>query len=135
MMWNMRSAIYDRLRLPLAFLCCALAFSLPACNVARRGYEEAKLKADEAALLTALSHIREALQQYQLDHGAPPAKLEEIVSGGYMNQLPIDPITGNADWTVVFVDCPPSPDCKPAVKDIHSASKKTSSRGDQYSTW
>jgi general secretion pathway protein G len=58
-----------------------------------------------------------------------------VVSGGYLRELPKDPITGQVDWTVVSGEDPNSSSGGQGVIDVHSASTDTSSEGTPYSEW
>jgi hypothetical protein len=54
----------------------------------------------EAALRATLPRIRAALAAYQKDHGRGPATLQELVPK-YLPRVPVDPVTGKADWRLV----------------------------------
>lgn len=113
-----------------------LAYSGIACNVARKGYQDAQLKSREASLEVLLKQLREVIKQYELDNGHPPKTLNEVVTSGYINEIPIDPITGKTDWVVVINKCiQSSANCKEGVKDLHSSSNERSTRGNLYSDW
>ena len=123
-------------RAPSLILVCALACSLTACSIARQGYEDAQLQAREASLKTMLSQLRDIIKQYELDRGSPPGKLNDLVTAGYINTIPEDPITGKADWILVMKKCPTSSsNCKEGIVDIRSASKSKSTQGNLYSEW
>lgn len=113
-----------------------LAYLGIACNVARKSYQEGQLKSREASLDLLLKQLRDVIKQYELDNGHPPKTLNDIVTSGYINEIPIDPITGKTDWVVVINKCPQvSANCTEGVKDLHSASKEKSTRGNLYSEW
>jgi general secretion pathway protein G len=117
-------------------LCSLLAYSGVACNVARKGYQDAQLKGREASLELLLSQLRDVIKQYELDNRHPPKTLGDIVTSGYINEIPVDPMTGKADWVAVMNKCAPSsPNCREGVKDIRSVSKEKSTRGNLYSEW
>jgi len=116
-------------------LCCALACSGISCTAFRQGYEEAELQHREASLQTMLGELRELINQYRADQGRPPRKLEELVRVGYINKVPEDPITRKADWVLDMQECAPESPCKDGIKNVHSASKEKSTRGDLYSQW
>ena len=113
-----------------------LAYSGLACSVARKSYQEAQLKSREASLELLLKQLRDVIKQYELVNGHPPKTLNDIVTSGYINEIPSDPITGKTDWVVVINKCPQlSANCTEGVKDLHSASKEKSTRGNLYSDW
>jgi general secretion pathway protein G len=53
----------------------------------------------EVALHNDLSAMRQAIGQYTLDNLKPPQSLDDLVSGGCLGQIPVDPVTGIKDWT------------------------------------
>ncbi len=59
------------------------------------------------------------------------------MTGGYIKQIPNDPMTNKADWTVVQEDeTLMSPDEQSGgIDDVHSSSEQTSSDGTPYSSW
>jgi len=62
-------------------------------------YDLVVARAKEAALHHDLFVMREAIEQYTLDYQKPPESLDELVSAGYLGQIPVDPVTGVKDWT------------------------------------
>jgi len=87
----------------------------------------------EAVLKDDLSKMRTLLDQYATDKQKLPQALDELVAAGYMRELPKDPMTGEADWTIVTGDDPNS--SEQGIVDVHSASADTSSEGTPYSEW
>jgi len=80
--------------------------------------------------------LRSLIQQYTLDQKRAPQSLNDLISAGYLKQIPKDPTTGDADWTVDPDDSLSSPDQQdPGINDVHSASTATGSDGTAYSTW
>ena len=98
-------------------------------------YQKTILATREAVLREDLFKMRTLLDQYAADKQKLPTSLEDLVSGGYMRELPKDPITGQADWTVITGEDPNSSTSESGVTDVHSASGDTSSEGTQYSEW
>jgi general secretion pathway protein G len=112
-----------------------LSFGLLSCGPFKSGYESARIAGDEQILRTNLSNIRLVIRQYEVDRGIPPRSLSDVVDAGYINEIPIDPMTKKNDWVVVQYDCASRLNCKEGIKDVHSASTARSTKGDQYSTW
>jgi general secretion pathway protein G len=98
-------------------------------------YQKTIMQAREAVLRDDLYKLRTLLDQYAADKGKLPQSLEELVSDRYMRELPIDPITGQADWTVVTGDDPNSTSAEQGVIDVKSSSSDVSSEGTPYSEW
>ncbi len=87
----------------------------------------------EAVLKDDLSKMRALIDQYGTDKQKLPQALDELVAAGYLRELPKDPMTGEADWTVVTGDDPNS--SEQGIVDVHSASADTSTEGTPYSEW
>jgi len=98
-------------------------------------YQKTILSTREAVLRDDLSKLRSLIDQYGADKQKLPQSLEDLVSGGYMRELPKDPITGQADWTVTTGDDPNSSSGEQGVTDVHSSSTDVSSEGTPYSEW
>ena len=98
-------------------------------------YQRTILATREAVLRDDLSKMRSLLDQYAADKQKLPGSLEDLVSSGYMREIPKDPVTGEADWTVTTGDDPNSSSGEQGVTDVHSASGDVSSEGTPYSEW
>lgn len=98
-------------------------------------YQKTILVTREAVLRDDLHKLRTLIDQYATDKQKLPQTLEDLVAEGYMRELPKDPITGNADWTVTNGEDPNSSKGEQGVTDIHSSSTDTSSEGTPYSEW
>jgi len=66
-----------------------------------------------------------------------PRKPERLVSDGYLRQVPIDPMTNNADsWKIIMEDASNTVNqSEPGIFDVRSGSEKTSLEGTPYSEW
>jgi len=98
-------------------------------------YQKTILSTREAVLREDLYKMRILLDQYAADKQKLPASLDDLVSGGYLRELPKDPITGQADWTTATGEDPNSTSGESGIIDVHSASADTSSEGTPYSEW
>ena len=98
-------------------------------------YQKTILATREAVLRDDLYNMRKLIDQYAADKQKLPQSLDELVSGGYMRELPKDPITGQADWTIETGEDPNSSSGESGVTNVHSASQDTSSEGTPYSEW
>ena len=98
-------------------------------------YQKSILAAREAVLREDLYNFRKLLDQFAADKGKLPQSLDELVSEHYMREMPVDPITGQADWTVVSGEDPNSTSGEQGVTDVKSSSGDTSSDGTPYSEW
>src|SRR6266404_4190823 len=99
-------------------------------------YNQALVKARESVLRNDLFEMRKLISQYTLDKQKAPQSLEDLVSAGYIKQIPKDPMTNEANWEPHQEDILLSVDQQdPGIDDVHSASNATSSDGTAYSTW
>ena len=106
-------------------------------SVAAPIYKTAILHAHEAVLRDDLFTMRSLIQQYTLDKQKAPQSLEDLVSAGYIKQIPKDPFTGSSDtWVTDQEDVLLSVDQQqPGIVDVHSGFSQTSSEGTAYSSW
>jgi len=98
-------------------------------------YQKTILATREAVLRDDLFKMRSLLDQYAADKQKLPQSLDDLVSGGYLREIPKDPITGQADWNVVTGEDPNSSSGESGVIDVHSSAADTSSEGTPYSEW
>lgn len=105
--------------------------------IAIPSYNQSITRAKEGVLKQNLFTLRSLISQYTLDKQKAPQSLDDLVSAGYMKQIPNDPMTGKPDWTVeqeedtlMSVD-----EQAGGIDDVHSASTQTGTDGTAYSTW
>lgn len=102
-------------------------------------YKQSILRAKESVLRQDLFTLRQVIDQYTLDKQKAPQSLDDLVSAGYMKQLPMDPFTGKNDtWAVVQEEdtiADPSQTEAGGISDVHSGSGLISSDGTAYSSW
>ena len=98
-------------------------------------YQKTIMHTREAVLRDDLFKMRSLIDQYAADKGRLPQSLDELVSGGYMREIPVDPFTGQKDWAPTMGDDPNSLNGEQGLTDLHSASDETSSDGSAYSSW
>jgi len=98
-------------------------------------YQKSVRHAQEATLRDDLFQMRKLIDQYAADKGKLPGSLDDLVSSGYMRDIPEDPITGKKDWNVTMGDDATSTEGGQGMTDIHSASTETSLDGAAYSEW
>ena len=90
----------------------------------------------ESVLEYNLAMIRERLDQFKSDRNKYPSSLQELVEGGYMREIPEDPLTETREWEEVFTDFDPNePDAELGISDVKSMSQETGSDGTSYSEW
>jgi general secretion pathway protein G len=96
-------------------------------------YQKTIMHARETVLRDDLFRMRSLIDQYAADKGKMPQSLEDLVSAGYLREIPTDPITDQKDWQPVSGDDPFTGDT--GMIDVHSNSTETSSEGTTYDTW
>ena len=114
-------------------LVIAIIGILAAMSIPRyRGYVT---RARDTVFQENLFMLRATIERFTLDQKRPPTSLQELVTEGYLAQLPKD-ITGSpATWVVEYSDVQLDPEGRPAIKDVHSGSDAVSSRGTPYNSW
>ena len=117
------------LMIVISILLILLAIAIPA-------YNQSILRAKESVLRQDLFQLRSLISQYTLDKQKAPQSLEDLVTAGYLKQLPVDPTTGKADWEAQQEDVTLSVDQQdPGIDDVHSSSTQVGSDGTAYNTW
>jgi general secretion pathway protein G len=103
--------------------------------IAMPQYQRAVIHAKETVLRDDLFQLRKMIDQYAADKGKLPQSLDDLISAGYMREIPLDPITGERDWTAVPGEDPASLEGGQGIVDVHSTSTDTSTEGTPYSEW
>src|SRR5262249_49735718 len=95
------------------------------------------IHAHEAVLKQDLYSMRQAIDQYTQDKNKAPQELSDLVSAGYIKQIPKDPFTDSSEtWQAVQEDTLQAIDqTQPGITDVHSGSNLMSSEGTAYSSW
>jgi len=113
-------------------------------SVALPAYHQSIQRAKESVLKQNLFTLRSLISQYTLDKQKAPQALEDLVSAGYLKQIPTDPMTGRNDsWAIeqesdviMSLDQQQTTgDEQPGIYDVHSGSEAVGSDGTAYNTW
>lgn len=104
-------------------------------SVALPQYQKTIMHTRETILSYDLDTMRKLLDQYAADKGKLPQSLDDLVTAGYMREVPKDPITDNKDWNIVTGDDPYSTEGGTGIIDVHSSSSDVSTAGTPYSEW
>ena len=118
-------------------LMVVIAIILVLIGMAAGRYERSIVRAREAVLKQDLQTMRSAIQQYTLDKQQAPQSLDELVSAGYLTEIPVDPITRARDWHPDFEDTLLSVDqTSSGMTDVHSSAGGVSSfESTPYNSW
>ncbi len=99
-------------------------------------YQKSVVRAKESVLKQNLFSIRQVIDEYTYDKAKAPQSLQDLVSAGYLRQIPVDPITGQADWIIEMEDSVTSVNqTEPGIYTVKSKSDKQSLEGTPYSEW
>jgi general secretion pathway protein G len=98
-------------------------------------YQRTVVVARESVLKDDLYQIRKVLDQYAADKGQLPQSLDDLVSSGYLREMPVDPMTERREWNATIGTDPNSSEGGQGVTDVHSTSSDTSTDGTPYSQW
>jgi general secretion pathway protein G len=101
-------------------------------------YQKSILRAKESLLRNNLFTLRTVIDEYTYDKQKAPQSLQDLVTEGYLRQVPLDPITGsNNSWRVILEDALTSVDqTDPGIFDVRSGSDRMSPLdGTAYSEW
>ena len=114
----------------MAVIAILLAIAIPT-------YSQSIVSARERALRSDLAQLRDDIWKYTFDKQKAPQSLDDLRTAGYIDKIPLDPMTKEPNWEVVQDDSLLSVDQQddPGVSDVHSASNATGSDGTAYSTW
>ena len=91
----------------------------------------------EATLKEDLFRMRDAMDQFYADKNKWPSDLAELVSEGYIREVPEDPMTSSKDtWQTENAEPDPNnPSSTGGIKNVKSGSDRTSLDGSRYSDW
>ena len=100
-------------------------------------YQKSIMRAKESVLRSNLFTLRQMIDEYSFDRQKAPQSLNDLVSDGYLRQIPLDPMTGSSDtWQVVMEDPTTSASQnEPGIFDVHSGSDKVSLDGSRFADW
>ncbi|MGA2273003.1 MAG: prepilin-type N-terminal cleavage/methylation domain-containing protein [Bryobacteraceae bacterium] len=100
-------------------------------------YQKSIIRAKESVLANNLFTLRTVIDNYSYDKEKAPQSLQDLVTEGYLKDVPIDPMTGdNSSWKIVMEDASQAlSQAEPGIFDVHSGSDKKGLDGTAYSEW
>jgi general secretion pathway protein G len=113
----------------MAIISVLLAIAVPV-------YQKSIIRSKESVLRSNLSAIRNMIDEYTIDKQKAPESLQDLVSDGYLRQVPQDPMTNsNETWKTIMEETPVSTSGTPGLFDVRSGSDKKALDGTSYSDW
>jgi general secretion pathway protein G len=100
-------------------------------------YNKTIIRSKETVLHQNLMTLRTVIDNYTFDKQKAPQSLQELVSAGYLRDVPYDPMTGsNSTWRTIQEDALTSVNqSEPGIYDVKSGSDKISLDGTPYADW
>ncbi len=100
-------------------------------------YQKSIIRAKESVLRNNLFTLRTVIDEYTYDKQKAPQTLDDLVSEGYLREVPVDPMTGsNQTWKTIMEDALTSVNqTEPGIYDVRSGSDQNSLEGTPYSEW
>lgn len=101
-------------------------------SIAAPRYFDSVERAKEAALLSNLRLLRDAIDRFQSDRNKYPESLQQLVAERYLRNVPRDAITDSTDtWTTT----PPPGSNGGTIYDVHSGAASVARDGSSYASW
>jgi general secretion pathway protein G len=118
-------------------LMIVMAIIVTLVSIALPLYQKAIIRAKESILKSNLFTLRQVIDEYTYDKQKAPQSLRDLVTEGYLREIPVDPIAGtNQNWKVIMEDSLQSVNqTEPGIFDVRSSSDKNGLDGTPYSDW
>jgi general secretion pathway protein G len=134
-----RPALANRRRFGFTFLELMIVMAIIAVlmAVALPIYTRAIQRSKESVLKNNLYSLRTVIDEYTYDKQKAPQTLQDLVSDGYLRQVPMDPMTNSSDtWKLVMEDASNTVNqTEPGIFDVRSGAQGTSLEGTPYAEW
>jgi len=99
-------------------------------------YQKAIIRAKESVLHNNLSAMRNVIDEYTYDKQKAPQTLQDLVTDGYLREIPRDPITGNNEWKIIMEDAGQAVNStEPGIFDVRSNAAGKGLDGTSYADW
>ena len=106
-------------------------------SVGMSQYRNSITRTEEAVLKENLFRMRDAMDQFYADKNKWPADLAELVSEGYIREVPVDSMTKSKDtWQTENAEPDPNnPNSSGGIDNVRSGSDRVALDGTRYSEW
>ena len=100
-------------------------------------YQRSVVRAKESILKNNLFTMRTVIDEYTYDKQKAPQTLQDLVSEGYLRDVPMDPMAGNnTSWRIIMEEAMQSVNqTEPGIFDVKSGSDKISLDGTPNAEW
>jgi general secretion pathway protein G len=99
-------------------------------------YNNTIRRSKESVLKNNLFTLRTVIDNYTYDKQKAPQSLQDLVSEGYLREIPMDPMTGSNNWRTIMEPAGQSVNqAEPGIFDVKSGSDKTGLDGTAYAEW
>jgi len=99
-------------------------------------YRNSVTRAEEAVLKENLYRMRDAMDQFYADKNKWPTDLAELVSEGYIREVPDDITKSKDTWQTSTAEPDASnPSAAGGIDNVHSGSDRTGLDGTRYADW
>jgi len=118
------------LMIVMAIVSILLAIAIPI-------YQKSIQRSKESVLRNNLFTLRTMIDEYTIDKQHAPQTLDDLVTEGYLRQVPQDPMTGsNQTWKTVMEEASVGGSGQPpGIFDVHSGSDKNGLDGTPIGDW
>ncbi len=118
------------LMIVMAIVSILLAIAIPI-------YQKSIQRSKESVLRNNLFTLRTMIDEYTIDKQHAPLTLDDLVTEGYLRQVPQDPMTGsNQTWKLVMEEASVGGGSQPpGIFDVHSGSDKNGLDGTPIADW
>ena len=128
---GMRGFTFVELMVVITIIVILISMAIPI-------YSKTIIRANESVLKNNLFTLRTQIDNYTYDKVRAPQALQDLVSAGYLREIPYDPMTRSSQtWRTIQEDASQAMDqSEPGIFDIKSGSDKISPLDDTpYSGW
>ena len=101
-------------------------------SVAVPTYQRSVQLAREVVLKENLWQMRRSIDQYKSDKSKAPQSVEDLVTGKYLLEVPLDPISDKREWNEVQNDDSNASESEQGMKNVKSLADGEDAEGKRY---